>query len=69
MNDVLDDILDEEGDEEESQAILDKVLDEIGIEIKGKLSDAPTVHGDLAQASKSTPEDDLEKQLARLKAL
>ncbi|XP_003742435.1 charged multivesicular body protein 2b [Galendromus occidentalis] len=69
MNDVLDDILDEEGDEGESQHILDKVLDEIGIEMNGKLGEAPTVHGNLPQASKSTADEDIEKQLARLKAL
>lgn len=69
MNNVLDDILDEDGEEEESQQILDKVLDEIGIEIKGKLGEAPTVHGNLPEASKSSADDEIERQLARLKAL
>ena len=32
-----------------------------GIEIKDKLVGAPTVHGNLPQASKSTADDELEK--------
>lgn len=69
MNDALDNILNEDGDEEESQHILDKVLDEIGIEIKGKLGEAPDVNRELPEAARSTAADDIEKQLARLKAL
>lgn len=68
VNDNLDDILNESGDEEESQNILDKVLDEIGIEIKGKLGEAPGVLSNVPGSSKVS-DDDLEKQLERLKAL
>ncbi|XP_022646339.1 charged multivesicular body protein 2b-A-like isoform X2 [Varroa destructor] len=68
INDNLDDILNESGDEEESQNILDKVLDEIGIEIKGKLGEAPGVLSNVPGSSKVS-DDDLEKQLERLKAL
>ena len=32
------------GDEEEESAVISQVLDEIGIEISGKLSDAPSAH-------------------------
>merc|ERR1711936_1057451 len=44
MNDALDDILADSDDESEEQAVIDKVLDEIGIEISGKLADAPSAH-------------------------
>jgi len=42
INDTLDDLLTESGDEEESDRIVTLVLDEIGIEITGKLSEAPS---------------------------
>lgn len=71
MNDTLDDILNESGDEEEQDAIVSQVLDEIGIEITGKMMDAPSAHKG-ALGAKSKPEisdDDIERQLAQLKAL
>merc|ERR1719500_1023409 len=42
MNDTLDDILADSDEEEEQDAVVNQVLDEIGIEISGKLSEAPS---------------------------
>merc|ERR1712007_11190 len=54
MNDALDDILADSDDESEEQAVITKVLDEIGIEISGKLIDAPSAHqGTLGDKSKA----------------
>ncbi|XP_052243574.1 charged multivesicular body protein 2b-like isoform X2 [Dreissena polymorpha] len=71
INDTLDDILTESGDEEEQDAIVNQVLDEIGIDITGKLLDAPSAHkGKLGESSKArTTDDDIEQQLAALKDL
>jgi len=73
MNDTLDDILAESGDEEEEDAVITQVLDEIGIEISGKLSDAPSAHKGALGAetiSKKNKEadDEIEKMLAQLKS-
>lgn len=71
IDDTLDDILTESGDEEEQDAVVNQVLDEIGIEISGKMVDAPSAHrGKLGESSKSrVTDDDIEKQLAALKDL
>jgi len=71
ISDTLDDILDESGDEEEQDAIVSQVLDEIGIEITGKLVDAPSAgRGAIGSKAKSDEADDeIERQLAQLKAL
>jgi charged multivesicular body protein 2B len=74
ISDSLDDILGESGDEEEQDAIVTQVLDEIGIEISGKLADAPSAgRGALGTKSKASAsgvsDDDIERQLAQLKAL
>lgn len=71
ISDTLDDILTESGDEEEQDAIVNQVLDEIGIEISGKIADAPSAHrGKLGESSKSkVTDDDIERQLAALKDL
>jgi charged multivesicular body protein 2B len=76
INDTLDDILGESGDEEEQDAIVTQVLDEIGIEISGKLAEAPSAHrGPVGAKSKSAAnssgvsDDDIERQLAQLRAL
>lgn len=70
INETLDDIMNDSGDEEEQDAIVSQVLDEIGIEITGKLLDAPRVHkGALGEKSAEIKDDDIEKQLARLKEL
>ncbi|XP_037046950.1 charged multivesicular body protein 2b-B-like [Bradysia coprophila] len=64
INDTLDDMLTESGDESESDQIVSQVLDEIGIEISGKMSNAPTLTDTIGNASK---EKDIEAQLARLR--
>jgi charged multivesicular body protein 2B len=72
ISDSLDDILNESGDDEEQDAIVSQVLDEIGIEISGKLLDAPAAgRGSLASKSKASAaaDDDIERQLAALKDL
>ncbi|XP_062906570.1 charged multivesicular body protein 2b [Mobula hypostoma] len=69
MNDTLDDIFNESGDEEESQDIVNQVLDEIGIEISGKMANAPSAAKGLptASTSKSTISDEeIERQLKAL---
>uniref|UniRef100_UPI00398EADFF charged multivesicular body protein 2b isoform X1 n=1 Tax=Pristiophorus japonicus TaxID=55135 RepID=UPI00398EADFF len=69
MNDTLDDIFDESGDEEESQDIVNQVLDEIGIEISGKMVNAPSTAKGLPTASTSksgVSDEDIERQLRAL---
>ncbi|GJQ72088.1 hypothetical protein Trydic_g3185 [Trypoxylus dichotomus] len=71
INDSLDDILNESGDEEESDNIVTQVLDEIGIEISGKVSEAPAPEkGKLGEASKSKQltDDDILEQLSKLRS-
>ncbi|XP_050298979.1 charged multivesicular body protein 2b-B [Anthonomus grandis grandis] len=68
INDTLDEMLTESGDEEESDAIVNQVLDEIGIEISGKMSDAPMPATDkIGGKSKGLTDDDIEAQLAKLR--
>ncbi|XP_067945713.1 charged multivesicular body protein 2b-B-like [Watersipora subatra] len=69
VNDTLDEMLDESGDEEEQDAIVTQVLDEIGIDITGKLAQAPSAYkGSIgAEAAASKTDDDLERQLNALK--
>ncbi|CAL8109096.1 unnamed protein product [Orchesella dallaii] len=75
INDTLDDLLTESGDEEESDNIVTQILDEIGIEISGKVAEAPSAGTSrLGEASKGRTrvadlptDDDLEAQLARLR--
>jgi len=73
INDTMDEVFDDSGDEEEQDAIVSQVLDEIGIEITGKMVNAPSAHrGDLGESSKKAAgmsDDDLERQLAALKSL
>lgn len=71
INDTLDDMLAESGDEEESEQIVSKVLDEIGIEISGKMAQAPSaVHGKVGESSKSSlpTDEEIEEQLAKLRS-
>ncbi|XP_077540390.1 charged multivesicular body protein 2b [Haemaphysalis longicornis] len=70
VEDTLNSILDESGDEEEQDAIVTKVLDEIGIEMTGKLANAPSARSDpLGEGSKARlpTDDEIERQLAKLK--
>ena len=73
MGDTLDDLLGGSDDEEEQDAIVSQVLDEIGIEITGKMADAPSAGSSkLPQTSKSSKMSDEDKEieamLAKLKA-
>merc|ERR1719237_73817 len=73
MNDTLDDLLTESGDEEEQDAIVNQVLDEIGIEVSGKVREAPVAgQGKLGAEtiSKKNKEADaeIEAMLAQLKS-
>lgn len=70
VDDTLSSVLDESGDEEEQDAVVTQVLDEIGIEISGKMAEAPSAHkGTLGETSKSkVPSDEeIERQLAQLR--
>jgi len=63
-------VLEGSGDEAESDAIVNKVLDEIGIEISGKLINAPTPGkaGPSRAAAQSDEDAEIQNMLARLKA-
>ncbi|CAN8017466.1 charged multivesicular body protein 2b [Ixodes scapularis] len=70
VDDTLNSILDESGDEEEQDAIVNQVLDEIGIEVSGKMANAPSAMSDpLGHSSKAKlpSDDEIERQLAKLK--
>ena len=61
VDDALASALDHSDDEAEQDAVVNKVLDEIGIEISGKLAEAPAAKG-----GKIT-DSEIEAQLAKLK--
>lgn len=61
VDDALANALDNSDDESEQDAVVNKVLDEIGIEISGKLAEAPSAKG-----GKIT-DSEIESQLAKLK--
>merc|ERR1711963_338300 len=72
-NDALDDMLNESGDEEEGDAIVNQVLDEIGIEISGKLNEAPsaakgTLGAETISKKNKEADDEIERMLAQLKS-
>ncbi|CAD7077620.1 unnamed protein product [Hermetia illucens] len=67
INDTLDDMLTESGDEDETNGIIDKVLDEIGIEVSGKMSEAPSA-GSTKLSDTVAAEKDIEAQLAKLRS-
>uniref|UniRef100_A0A8C7KCW7 Charged multivesicular body protein 2Bb n=2 Tax=Oncorhynchus kisutch TaxID=8019 RepID=A0A8C7KCW7_ONCKI len=70
INDTLDEIFDASGDEEESDSIVNQVLDEIGIEISGKMVNAPSASRNkpTSSATKSDgiSDEDIERQLKAL---
>ncbi|XP_034832150.1 charged multivesicular body protein 2b [Maniola hyperantus] len=68
ISDTLDDIMTESGDEEESDDIVNKVLDEIGIEVSGKMADAPSVSRNKVGQSTSDIDKELMAQLTKLKS-
>ncbi|KAE9556310.1 hypothetical protein FO519_000493 [Halicephalobus sp. NKZ332] len=65
INDTLDSMF--EVDEGEEQAVIDQVLDEIGIEVAGKLPNAPMGTTGLKTANKEVTDADIERMLAQLK--
>ncbi|BHF60001.1 Charged multivesicular body protein 2b [Sparganum proliferum] len=67
MNDVLADIF--ESDEAEEDAVVQQVLDEIGVEISTKMAGAPSPAAGSIGGQKVPTDDDLEAQLAQLRAL
>ncbi|XP_064488817.1 charged multivesicular body protein 2b-like [Ornithodoros turicata] len=70
VDETLNSILDESGDEEEQDAVVTQVLDEIGIELSGKLAEAPSARADpLGSTSKARlpTDDEIERQLAQLR--
>ncbi|XP_059050125.1 charged multivesicular body protein 2b [Achroia grisella] len=68
ISDTLDDIMAESGDEEETEGVVNKVLDEIGIEISGKMANAPSVARGKIGASTTDEDKELMAQLERLKS-
>ncbi|XP_013186830.1 charged multivesicular body protein 2b [Amyelois transitella] len=68
ISETLDDIMGESGDEEETEGVVNQVLDEIGIEISGKMANAPSVSRTKIGASTSDEDKELMAQLARLKS-
>lgn len=68
MNDTLEGMFENDGDEEEEDRIVNQVLDEIGIDISNKMADAPSISKH-SRLEEEKSEDDIEKQLARLKSL
>ena len=71
VNETLDDMLTESGDEEEQDQVVQQVLDEIGIEMSGKMAEAPSAHrGKLGESSKAVlpTDEEIEAQLAKLKS-
>ncbi|KAK2908953.1 hypothetical protein QQF64_001032 [Cirrhinus molitorella] len=70
MNDTLDEIFEDSGDEEESQDIVNQVLDEIGIEISGKMVNAPSAGRKQPSAATSKADGISDEEIERqLKAL
>ena len=70
INDTLDGVLEGSDDEAESDAIVNQVLDEIGIDIQGKLINAPNpAKGSVAQKSQqgAMTDADIDRMLADLK--
>ncbi|CAG4956196.1 charged multivesicular body protein 2b [Colias croceus] len=68
ISDTLDDIMNESGDEEETEGIINQVLDEIGIEVSGKMANAPSVARNKIGASTADADKEIMAQLAKLKS-
>ncbi|GBP22348.1 Charged multivesicular body protein 2b [Eumeta japonica] len=68
ISESLDDIMDESGDEEETEGIVNQVLDEIGIEISGKMANAPSAVRGKVGESTSDADRDIMAQLAKLRS-
>ncbi|OWR41602.1 putative Charged multivesicular body protein 2B [Danaus plexippus plexippus] len=68
ISETLDDIMTESGDEEETEGVVNQVLDEIGIEISGKMANAPSVSRNKVGESTSDIDKELMAQLTKLKS-
>lgn len=64
MSDALADAFDGEGVEEDSNAIVDQVLQEIGLDMAGKMQDAPSAQPAAQAAARAAEEDALLDQRA-----
>ncbi|XP_077288532.1 charged multivesicular body protein 2b [Arctopsyche grandis] len=67
ISDTLDDMLGDSDEEFETNGVISKVLDEIGIEVSGKMADAPSALKNKIGATSIT-DDEIEAQLAKLKS-
>ncbi|XP_022127656.2 charged multivesicular body protein 2b [Pieris rapae] len=68
ISETLDDIMNESDDEEETEGIINQVLDEIGIEVSGKMANAPSVSRNKVGESTTDADKDIMAQLAKLKS-
>ncbi|CAK1556363.1 unnamed protein product [Leptosia nina] len=68
ISDTLDDIMNESGDEEETEGIINQVLDEIGIEVSGKMANAPSVGRNKIGESTADADKEIMAQLAKLRS-
>ncbi|XP_038209735.1 charged multivesicular body protein 2b-B [Zerene cesonia] len=68
ISETLDDIMNESGDEEETEGIINQVLDEIGIEVSGKMANAPSVSRNKIGESTADADKEIMAQLAKLKS-
>lgn len=63
----MDDILNDSDDEEESNKIVNQVLDEIGIEVSGKIAQAPSaINSTLGESTRT--DKDIADQLSKLRS-
>ncbi|RWS01496.1 vacuolar assembly/sorting protein DID4-like protein [Dinothrombium tinctorium] len=69
IDDTLSSVLDHSDDEQEQDAVVNQVLDEIGIEMIGKVANAPMAKGSLGESSqaKKITDSEIEEQLSKLK--
>lgn len=70
INDTLDELLDDSDDEAQTNDVVNQVLDEIGIEISGRMANAPSISAgedSLQQRSQRTDKDILD-QLSKLRS-
>ncbi|CAH4027321.1 charged multivesicular body protein 2b-B [Pieris brassicae] len=68
ISETMDDIMNESGDEEETEGIINQVLDEIGIEVSGKMANAPSVSRNKVGESTTDADKEIMAQLAKLKS-
>lgn len=73
INDSIDNALDTEEIEEETSDVVQQLLEEVGLEISSKLTSAPALpvrnQASQSNSEERTEDDELLRQLARLKAV